>query len=328
MKKQLKKISRKIVNKDIPTNINILYALNDGRLIIGGSLELAIYNMKTYKVDLKINISHAKYILQLKDSKIFCYCHSHETEGPYIDDYFYNYLIEISYNYYEDKSNVLPENSKYSILREYSERILFGGINYFIKGSCISSTNSSGPKRIEQLLKQDGFEKYKINKTLYIDFIDFTPLKNDKLAVLCNDNILFYDIDKLRKIGNDKIKNCHKIELFNEKFLLIGKDKDIIIYDYINYCSSKFIACTYPIKKIYVNKNNVFIAESSESSFDYKNDKAKNNIIEYTIDDNGYYKITTEYYNPHNKQLADITKVNDGRIISCSNEYIKIWSFE
>ena len=323
MKRQLKKISRKIVGNDIPTSINILYALNDGRLAIGGALYLVIYNMKDYKVDLKICISHVNFILQLKDNKLFYSCHSHETEGPYIDDYFYNYLIEISYNNYDDKSSILPESSKYSTLREYSDKILFGGINYSIKESCMHSTNASGPKRIEQLIKKDGFEKYIINKTLNIDFIDFTPLKNGKLAVLCADNILFYDIDKFCKIGNEKIKNCHNLELFNEKFLLIGKDKDIIIYDYINHCSSKFIACTYPIKKIYVNKSNVFIAESNS---DYQ--KAKNSIIEYTIDDKGYNKIVIEYYNPHNKQLVDVTKVNDGRMISCSSECIKIWSFK
>lgn len=323
MKRQIKKISRKIVGNDIPTRINILYALNDGRLAIGGTLYLVIYNMKNYKVDLKINISHVNFILQLKDNKIFCFCHSHETEGPYIDDYFYNYLIEISYNNYEDKSSLLPESSKYSSLIEYSDKILFGGINYSIKKDFINSTNTSGPKRIEQLIKKDGFEKYIINKTLNIDFIDFTPLKNGKLAVLCADNILFYDIDKFCKTGNEKIKNCHKLELFNEKFLLIGKDKDIIIYDYINHCGSKFIACTYPLKKIYVNKINVFIVESNS---DYQ--KAKNSIIEYTIDDKGYNKIVTEYYNPHNKELIDVTKVNDGRMISCSSECIKIWSFK
>ena len=323
MNKRLKKKSKNILGKNIPTNINILYALNDGRLAIGGNLYLVVYNMKDYKVDIKISISYVNFILQLKDSKIFFSCHSHETEGPYIDDYFYNYLVDISYNNYEDKSCALPENSKYSILREYSDKILFGGINYSIKKDFINSTNASGPKRIEQLIKKDGFEKYIINKTLNIDFIDFTPLKNGKLAVLCVDNILFYDIDKFRKIGNEKSKNCHKIELFNDKFLLIGKDKDIIIYDYINHCSSKFIACTYPIKKIYVNKNNVFIADSN-SDFN----KAKNSIIEYTIDDKGYNKIVKEYYNPHNKQLVDVTKVNDGRMISCSQESVKIWSFK
>jgi hypothetical protein len=101
MNKHLKKINKKVVNKDVPTRINVLYALNDGRLVIGGPLELVIYNMKTYKVDLKINISHVKYVLQLKDNKIFYYCHSHETEGPYIDDYFSNYLIELSYYDYD-----------------------------------------------------------------------------------------------------------------------------------------------------------------------------------------------------------------------------------
>ena len=328
MNKHLKKINKKVVNKDVPTSINVLYALNDGRLVIGGSLELVIYNMKTYKVDLKINISDVKYALQLKDNKIFYYCHSHETEGPYIDDYFYNYLIELSYYDYEDKSSVLPEDSKYSILREYSDKILFGGINYSIEKNFIYSTNTSGPKRIEQLLyKKDGLEKYTINKALNIDFIDFTLLKNGKIAVLCADIILFYDIDKLCKIGNEKIKNCHKIELFNDKFLLIGKDKDIIIYDYMNYVCFKFIACAYPIIKIYINKNNVFIAESS-SSYDFKKDKAENRITEYAIGDNGNYKIVTEYNNPHNKQLVDVTKVIDGRMISCSQESVKIWSFK
>ena len=323
MNKQLKKKSTKILGEDIPTSINVLYALNDGRLMIGGNLYLVIYNMKDYKVDIKININYVNFILQLKDSKIFYFCHSHETEGPYIDDYFYNYLVDISYNTYEDKSCALPENSKYSILREYSDKILFGGINYYIKKDFINSTNTSGPKRIEQLIKKDGVEKYIINKTLNIDFIDFTPLKNGKLAVLCVDNILFYDIDKFCKIGNEKIKNCNKIELFSDKFLLIGKDKDIIIYDYINHRSSKFIACAFPIKKIYVNKSSVFVAESNS---DYQ--KAKNSIIEYTIDDKGYNKIVMEYYNPHNKQLVDVTKVNDGRMISCSSECIKIWSFK
>ena len=81
------------------------------------------------------------------------------------------------------------------------------------------------------------------------------------------------------------------------------------------------------IIKIYINKNNVFIAESS-SSYDYKKDKAENRITEYTIDDNGNYKIVTEYNNPHNKQLVDVTKVIDGRMISCNQESVKIWSFK
>ena len=49
-----------------------LYALNDGRLAIGGDNSLVIYNMKTYGADIKIeDEKEHQFLLQLKDNRLF-----------------------------------------------------------------------------------------------------------------------------------------------------------------------------------------------------------------------------------------------------------------
>lgn len=326
----MKKKSKRIVNKDIPSYPITLYGLNDGRLAIGGETELVIYNMKSYKVDIKIKSKKVKFILQLKDNKLFYYSYEHDSEGIWSDYYHYNNLIELSEKEYKDKNSVLPVPSKYNILRQFSDTILFGGINYCIKQTKYEKSNSYGSKRIEKIVKDNDFEKYaniekyEVESSLEIDFIDFTPLKNDTIAVLQKDNICFYDINKLSIKKKNKINDGKIISNFNDKFLIYGTQNNLIIFDYINYKYVKSLPFIYPIRKIYTKKNNVFIGQSKD--LDIKRNKADNMIVEYEIDENGNYIQKNECRNCHNNELIDITQVNDGRIISCSCLYINIWT--
>ena len=69
-------------------------------------------------------------------------------------------------------------------MREYSDEIIYGGINYLKKEIEFHSTNANGVKRIDKLEKfkkneeyessmADYFEgKYQIIDSLIIDFID------------------------------------------------------------------------------------------------------------------------------------------------------------
>ena len=154
------KKSKVIPSKNLPISIYCLYALNDGRLAIGGDRKLVIYNMKTYKVDIEIKSKYdgsVKFISQLNDGNLFYYVLDHSTEGPWEDDYYYNYLVELSGNQYSDKTDILPEGSIYNILKQNSDDIIFGGINYKVKKHDeYYATNASGCKRIEKLVKKGG----------------------------------------------------------------------------------------------------------------------------------------------------------------------------
>ena len=133
MKFQKPKKSKIISKKGLPVRIFCIYSLNDGRLAIGGYRKLVIYNMKTYRIDIQIELMdepEVKFILQLKDNSLFYYAYEHTSEGQWTDEYFKNYLIELSEKYYIDKTKLLPAGSKYNILREHSDNILFGGISY------------------------------------------------------------------------------------------------------------------------------------------------------------------------------------------------------
>ena len=49
-----------------------------------------------------------------------------------------------------------------------------------------------------------------------------------------------------------------------------------------------------------------------------------NQIIEYEFDNDGNYKKIYAYLNPQ-KKLVDLTLIKDGRLITCSEENVKIW---
>ena len=144
-KRTSKKIGYNILNS-LPLT---LLSLNDGRLAIEGDRTLVIYNMKTYNADIKIeDMKENLFLLQLKDNSLFYYNQTYETEGGAVDIYFYNNLIELTAKEYNDKTNILPKSSKYSILRQFSDKILYGGINYYKKEfetSRCTSTNAVGP---------------------------------------------------------------------------------------------------------------------------------------------------------------------------------------
>ena len=310
------KKSKVIPSKNLPFSIYCLYALNDGRLAIGGDRKLVIYNMKTYKVDIQIKAKYdgrVKFISQLNDGNLFYYEHSHSTEGPWEDDDFYNYLIELSGNQYSDKTDIFPKDSNYNILKQNSDDIIFGGINYEIKNESYYSTNASGCKRIEKLVKND--EKYSIVACLNIDFIDFVLIKNNKLALLKKNKLEFYEI-KTFKTCEQSVKfknNPITLSVFDDNFLLIGIEDKVEIYDYNNFKNVKSIFIPYTVKVIYVNQNKVYIA-------------CEHNIAnEYEIDNNGNYNQISSIPLT-NKIVSDITVVKDGRLIICANDTIKIWS--
>lgn len=119
-----------IKDKDL-SQVRSLKALNDGNLAIGLSDFLAIYNMTTFKVNLKIKSSgHVSYIYQLKNNYIFfhsCFISANKLISI-------NNLIELSnktwkgsiQRTYIDKTEQLPNNSKYNILKENQKGILYG----------------------------------------------------------------------------------------------------------------------------------------------------------------------------------------------------------
>lgn len=302
-------------------DINTIYALNDGRLAVGDSNNVYIFNMKTYHLDLSIELKDTHFILQLKDNSLFLYRYDWSSEGPSEDIYYYNNIIELKDKTYIDKKNVLPKDSKYNILREYSSEILFGGISYLKNEHSYCCTNASGPKRIQKLVKTNG--QYQIALTRSFDFIDFILLKNNSMSVLREKYLEFYDIHKFIMINKAKVNKGINLTLFNDKYLLLGTDKNVIIFDYIKNTSTKSIACIYPLRKIFVNKNIVIIGETTRYNLSKK--KADNQINEYEIDDIGNYKQKYMYKKPHNNELLDITQLTDGRIISCSGAKINIW---
>jgi hypothetical protein len=273
--------------------------------------------MKTYKVDIQIKSDHygtVKFIFQLNDGKLFYYEHSHSSEGPWEDDDFYNYLIELSGNQYSDKTDILPKNSDYNILKQNSDDIIFGGINYKVKNdSYYYTTSASGCKRIEKLVKND--EKYSMVTCLNIDFIDFVLLKNNKLALLTEDELEFYEIKEFKTCEQSVKFNGYPntLSVFDDNFLLIGIEDKVEIYDYKNFKKVKSIFIPYIVKVIYVNQNKVYIA-------------CEHNIAnEYEIDNNGNYNQISSIPLT-NKIVSDITVVKDGRLITCANDKIKFWS--
>ena len=321
------KNSKTIPNESLPTLISTLYTLNDGRIAIGGKC-LSIYNMKTDEVNMKIDLNDRKikFILQLSDNKLFYYTRSYETEGPYLDEYFYNNLIELSENTYKDMTHILPKESKYNILREYSDKILFGGINYSNKHDKYYISNASGEKRIEKLEKYEKSneykpDKYQITNSVNIDFIDFIVLNENLIAVLLINRLDFYDVSELKKIkSSEKISNlytCVRMAYFSENLIIIGTTRSIEIFDYSSFKTIKSISCVYPIKSIYTNENKVFIGESTT--------RGQNRITEYEIDETGNYNQIDFLDNPHNNELTDITQAKDGRLITSEFDKVKIW---
>ena len=333
--KAYKRTSRKIGCNIIDRTPLTLLGLNDGRLAIGTERELIIYNMKTYNTDIKIEDRKKHlFLLQLKDNRLFCYNQTYETEGGAVDIYFYNTLIELSAKEYKDKTSILPESSKYNILREFSDKILYGGINYYDKELTRSytSTNAVGPNRIEKIIKTDEVEKsdrkekYEIVTSLQIDFIDFIAVQENIIAVLKADSLSFYDVDKIFNLNTKiKVKDGTKISYFNDKYLLYGTKKAIIIFDHINYKYVKSLPLIYSLRAIYVKENTIFVGESA-LCYDFKTHSDNNGIGEYEIDDNGNYKQLSYITNGHKNTLNDVTIVKDGRLISCSIEDVKIWS--
>ena len=77
------------------------------------------------------------------------------SEGPWEDDDDYNYLLELSENQYSYKTDIFPKDSKYNILKQNSDNIIFGGINYENKVGKYYSSNATGCKGIEKLVKHD-----------------------------------------------------------------------------------------------------------------------------------------------------------------------------
>ena len=306
LKKEAKAIKK---SNNFPSYITCLYGLNDGRLAIGGN-SLVIYNMESYKIDIHID-DFSDIIIPLKGNLLF-YCQMGvSSEGPWIDESISCHLIEFSKNDYVDKTGILPKNSDYNIVYELSD-------NTLLVGRYHKQQNNDIKDRIVKLIKRG--EKFEEALDIKADgLINFIILKNNTFAVLRNNvpNVLcFYEINNFKNVKYQFFSpETNIISVLNEKYMLIGSDKEIILYDYINYKSNKKIKCVYPLYKIYINDNKVFACEAENS---------KNQIIEYEFDNDGNYKKIYSYLNPQ-KKLKDLTLIKDGRLITCSEENVKIW---
>lgn len=266
--------------------------------------------MKSYKIDIFIDDS-SDILIPLKENKLFYSQMCLSSEGPWIDESVYSHLIEFSKNDYVDKTDILPDNPDYNILYELSD-------NTLLVGRYHKEQNNNIRDRILKLIKSG--EKYEVALNIKADgLINFIILKNNILAVLRNNvpNVLcFYEINSFKSVKHQFFSpETNIISELNEKYMLIGSFKEIILYDYINYKSNKKIKCVYYLYKIYINNNKVFICESESN---------KNQIIEYEFDNDGKYKKIYTYLNPQ-KKLKDLALIKDGRLITCSEENVKIW---
>ena len=106
-----------------------------------------------------------------------------------------------------------------------------------------------------------------------------------------------------------KAKDTTNIKNYNNKFVLIAKEKKVIIYDFNIFKEIKIINCPYMIEEIYVNLNRVYILY-------FDNDM----IIDYEINEEGNYKQINSYSGG-----PFITHLKDGRMITKCNQGIKIW---
>jgi len=139
----------------------------------------------------------------------------------------------------------------------------------------------------------------------------FVALYNVEQYVLC-----FYEINSFKTVKQQVFNpEANTIFKLNEKYMLFGSYKEIVLYDYINYKSDKKIKYIYPLNKIYIKNNKVFICES---------EGIKNQITKYEFDNDGNFKTIYTYLNPQ-KKLKDLALIEDGRLITCSGENVKIW---
>ncbi len=94
--------------------------------------------------------------------------------------------------------------------------------------------------------------QYQLSLTRSFDFIDFILLKNDSMAVLKEKYLEFYDIHKLNMINKAKVNKGINLVLLNDKYLLIGTEKNAIIFENIKNTNIKSISCSYPLKNIVI----------------------------------------------------------------------------
>ena len=226
LKKEAKTIKK---FNNFPSYISCLCGLNDGRLAIGGNL-LVIYNMESYQIDIYID-DFSDIVIPLKGNKLFYSQMGLSSEGPWIDESISCHLIEFSKNDYVDKTDTLPNNSDYNILCELSD-------NALLVGRYHKHQNNDIRDRIVKLIKSG--EKYEEVLNIKADgLINFIVLKNNIFAVLRNNvnNVLcFYEINSFKCVKNQFFSpETNIISSLDEKYMLIGSDKEIILYDCINY---------------------------------------------------------------------------------------------
>lgn len=312
MKNELPIKKYKLIKNADLTEVGALKALNDGNLAIGLIDFLAIYNMKTYKVDYKIKcIGFVTYIYQLKNNYIFFCSYKYGNEMR-------NNLIELSNKTYIDKKEQLPKNTKYIILKENQKGILYGYCSYDFFNQKID------------VLKKNNNNIYEIITCIKLNCIDFDLLKNNKIAILFKDYFSIYKMKTLKlvktintiepkktmkKVADYDYLN-HSLSFYNDKFLLVGSRKNIIIYDHKNLKIVKKIDFDSYLDIIYVNNNIAFFSFNHDIS---------DNIID---DDGNCIKINkygTDYkYSIPSKTIQCITQVKDGRVITYAP--LKIWS--
>ena len=200
------------------------------------------------KIDIFINDS-SNILIPLKGNKLF---------NIQISYYWFNesvscHLIEYTKNDYMDKTDMLPNKSDYNTVCELSD-------NSLLVGRYHKEQNNDRRDRIVKLIKSG--EKYEVALKLKVDgLVNFVVLNNNIFVALYNvpEYILcFYEINSFKTVKQQVFNpEANTIYKLNEKYMLIGSYKEIVLYDYIKYKSDKKIKYIYPINKIYIKNNRV-----------------------------------------------------------------------
>ena len=322
-----KKIGKVIkTNNQFPESFLCLYELNDGRIVIGGTDSLIIYNIKTQNIDIKIPLNlKIRTAYELKNNLLFYSGWIGYLEES--DYYCENFLVELTEKNYVEKNEIIKQYVNHDIFYKYKNNYFFAGIQPKYGNDLIEKIQLNEKGEFETISKLE-FEKSILSTNIppesYKTYIHFILLKNNTFVVLTKGYLVFYDINTFMKLKKQKISNAiQMIELFNEKFIFLCSKDYVELYDCISFKNICKISCMYNILlKIYVSGNKVFIGENLRKYLELN----KCRIVEYEFDNNGCYKQIYEYKNPHKKLIRDFIQLRDGRLITCSEEYIKIFN--
>ena len=287
--------------KNHTNNVNNIIILKDGRLSSCGSDGLInIYNKQNYNVDLQIKDNcRIYYHKQLSNNNIISCC-SDKTIKIYKNN-------NLTYTLNGHKNSVckvieLENNKLISTAGDTTMKFWeFDGNNYICTNTIVISNSNSWTN----ILK---INKYQLVSSAYIsNYIKFWDINNN-----------FNEIKTINFIEN---AYWNSISMINDNILLIGgySSGGIYIINTDNYqiISQVHKNIKYVSSIIELMNGNILIGCYDENN--------KHSLIEYKYENNDLIKILSKD-NAHSSNIYGLIEMNDGMIISCSQDYsIKYW---